>query len=209
MTIAQESPFLLRRFQSLLGVIPVGAFVVEHAYTNSLAFFYGPEKFNEQVLFLQNLPFVLFLEIFLIFIPILLHAGIGIYIWIFGKSNVESYGYFRNWLYSLQRWSGIIALVFICYHVWKLRIEWLFTTDMHHVTYQYVNEYFSHTWHIIFYFVGVTAVVFHFANGLWNFLVKWGITIGQRSQIIGGYICAAIGLGVYVFFMVSLYAFSS
>ncbi len=208
-TTIKESPFLLRRFQSLLGIVPVGLFLLEHAFTNSMAFFYGPEEFNENVLFLQSLPFVLFLEVFGIWIPILVHAGIGIYIWIFGLANVQHYGYLRNWLYSLQRWSGVITLIFVLYHVYKLRIEWVFTTDMKHIQFDYVNAYFQTTWHVIFYFIGVAASVFHFANGVWNFLVKWGITIGPRSQAVSGYICTALGIVVFLFFIGSLFAFTT
>ena len=209
MSTLPESHFFLRRFQSLIGIIPVGAFLLEHGYTNALAWFYGPEKFNNQVLFLQGLPFVKFLEIFFIGVPILLHALIGFYIWFYGQSNVQHYGYWRNWLYALQRWSGIAVFVFVIYHVYKLRIEWVFTKpEMHHVDFNFVKEYFSHTWHLLFYVVGVAAACLHFGNGLWNFLVKWGITIGERAQLISMYICLATGLGVFVFFLVSLKAFS-
>ncbi|MGC9327061.1 MAG: succinate dehydrogenase [Candidatus Hinthialibacter sp.] len=208
MSSVPESPFLLRRFQSLLGIIPIGAFFCEHAFTNSLAYFYGPERFNQAVEFLQGLPFVLFLEIFLIGIPILLHAAIGFYIWIFCQNNVLHYGYLRNWLYSLQRWTGILAFIFIAYHVYKLRIEWTFNPDVHHIDFAYVQAYFSEAWHVVFYFVGVAACSFHFANGLWNFLIKWGITVGERAQSASGYVCSLIGVGVFSFFMSSLYAFS-
>ncbi len=208
MSTPHESHFFLHRLQSLLGIIPVGVFVLEHAYSNSLAYFYGAEKFNEQVEFLQNLPFVLFLEIFFIGLPILLHALIGFYIWIYGQSNVHQYGYLRNWLYSLQRWTGIIAIIFIVFHVYKLRIEWTFTTDMKHIGFAYVNEYFDKAWHVIFYFIGVSAVAFHFGNGVWNFLVKWGITVGERAQRVSGYLCTAAGLFVFFLFISSLYAFA-
>lgn len=208
MNSVPESPFLLRRFQSLLGIIPIGVFLCEHAFTNSLAFFYGAGRFNEAVEFLQGLPFVLLLEIFAIAVPILLHAGIGFYIWVFGQSNVQHYGYLRNWLYSLQRWTGIIAFIFILYHVYKLRIEWTWNPDVDRIDFNYVKEYFSVTWHVLFYFAGVAACAFHFANGLWNFLVKWGITVGARAQRVAGYVCSLIGIGVFVFFMSSLYAFS-
>lgn len=208
MTTSAVPPFFLIRLQSLLGIIPIGVFFAEHAFSNSLAFFYGAERFNEQVEFLQGLPFVYFLEIFGIGLPILLHAGIGIYIWLRGLSNVQNYSYFRNWLYSLQRWSGVIAIIFIVYHVYKLRIEWMFTTDLTHVNAEYVKEYFNETWHILFYFVGVLAASFHFGNGLWNFLIKWGVTIGDRAQRVSGVICTIIGIITFLFFMSSLYAFS-
>ena len=72
------SAFYLRRFQSLLGIVPVGVFFCEHVFTNSLAFFYGPDKFDEAVLFLQGLPFVHFMEIGFIGLPILIHGFLGL-----------------------------------------------------------------------------------------------------------------------------------
>lgn len=209
MTQIKETPFLIHRLQSLLGLFPVSVFFIQHAVNNSLAYFYGPDHFNEHVEWLGNLPFLLFMEVFLIGVPILLHAAIGIYIWVYGLSNVQHYGYLRNWLYSLQRWTGIIAIIFIVYHVYKLRIEWTLTTDLEHINFEYVQDYFQETWHVVFYFIGVAATAFHFGNGLWNFLIKWGVTVGERAQTISGYICAALGISMFFFFISSLYAFST
>ena len=33
----------------------------------------------------------------------------------------------------------------------------------------------------IVYLIGITATVWHLANGIWLFLVDWGITIGDRG----------------------------
>ncbi len=204
------TPFFLRRFQSLLGIIPVGVFFAEHGFTNALAYFEGLDHWDEAVIFINNLPLLIYMEIFLIGLPILLHALLGFYIWIFCEPNVQHYGYWRNWLYTLQRWTGIIAIVFIAYHVYKLRIEWKFTTDMKIIESGYVAAYFQkELWHVVFYFIGIAATSFHFANGLWNFCIKWGITVGERSQTVSAYICAAIGIGIFSFFMASLYAFTT
>ena len=46
----------------------------------------------------------------------------------------------------------------------------------------------------IIYMVGIAATVWHLANGIWLFLVDWGITIGERAQRLTGYAC--IGFGV-------------
>jgi succinate dehydrogenase / fumarate reductase cytochrome b subunit len=35
--------------------------------------------------------------------------------------------------------------------------------------------------------------VWHLANGVWLFLVDWGITIGERAQRISGYACIGVG----------------
>jgi succinate dehydrogenase / fumarate reductase cytochrome b subunit len=45
----------------------------------------------------------------------------------------------------------------------------------------------------IIYMIGITATVWHLANGIWLFLVDWGITIGERAQRLTGYACIAFG----------------
>jgi len=46
----------------------------------------------------------------------------------------------------------------------------------------------------IIYMIGITATVWHLANGVWLFLVDWGITIGERAQRLTGYACIGIGV---------------
>ena len=57
--------YYYRKLHSLLGVIPVGMFLLEHMYTNFLATV-SPERYQQQVAWLTSLPLVLLLEIFLI-----------------------------------------------------------------------------------------------------------------------------------------------
>jgi len=46
----------------------------------------------------------------------------------------------------------------------------------------------------IVYLIGITATVWHLANGVWLFLVDWGVTIGERAQRLAGYACIGIGV---------------
>jgi len=46
----------------------------------------------------------------------------------------------------------------------------------------------------IIYMIGITATVWHFANGIWLFTVDWGIVIGERAQRLTGYACIAFGV---------------
>ena len=59
---AQGHSFFWRRLHSLSGIIPVGAFLVEHFISNAFAT-NGPYAYADQVKFLSGLPFVLFLEV--------------------------------------------------------------------------------------------------------------------------------------------------
>ncbi len=55
----EGTSFLLRRLHSLTGVVPIGAFLLEHFISNAEAF-KGPIAYGKQVEFLNSLPFVFF-----------------------------------------------------------------------------------------------------------------------------------------------------
>ena len=48
----------------------------------------------------------------------------------------------------------------------------------------------------LFYFVGVSLLVFHFANGLWTAAITWGLTVSEHAQKKWGYVCAGLGVGL-------------
>ena len=58
----QGHSFFWRRLHSLSGIVPVGAFLVEHILVSNATAINGPEAYANQVKFLGNLPLVLFLE---------------------------------------------------------------------------------------------------------------------------------------------------
>src|SRR5690349_15458538 len=68
----QGNSFIWRKLHSLLGIIPIGAFLLEHLLSNFEAL-KGPAAYAAQVKFLNSLPLVRILEWTFIFIPILYH----------------------------------------------------------------------------------------------------------------------------------------
>src|SRR5215469_5832282 len=81
----EGSSFIWRRLHSLSGIVPIGAFLLEHILSNFEAL-KGPIAYAAQVKFLNSLPLVRVLEWTFIFIPILYHGLYGWYIWLRGKS---------------------------------------------------------------------------------------------------------------------------
>ena len=104
----QGTSFIWRKLHSLLGVVPIGAFLLEHLLSNFEAL-KGPIAYGEQVKFLNGLPLVRVLEWVFIFLPILYHALYGVYIWLRGKANIVYYPWAGNWMYVAQRYTGLIA----------------------------------------------------------------------------------------------------
>lgn len=201
--MAGNREFFNRKLHSLLGVIPVGLFLVQHLVINHFATG-GEESFNKAVGFMENLPFKIILEIFIIFLPLLFHAIYGLYIAFTAKNNVSRYGFFRNWMFLLQRVSGVITLIFVTWHVWETRVQAAFGAD---VNFQMMENILSNPIMFWFYIVGVISTIFHFSNGLWSFCVSWGITVSPRSQVISTYVTIGIFIALSIVGVRAIVAF--
>lgn len=187
--MSQKYHYLVRRLHSFTGIFPVGLFLLVHLFINSFVF-KGPEAYNEAIELLNKSPIVPYLEVFLIGVPIGYHALYGLWVTYVTKTNMFQYRYFRNWMFYLQRVTAVITLFFVCWHVYVLRISRIFTgTEMN---YQVVSGWLSDPTFFVIYLIGYLAAVFHFSNGLWAFLISWGITIGPESRRFTAYVCALI-----------------
>ncbi|WP_164668441.1 succinate dehydrogenase cytochrome b558 subunit [Virgibacillus doumboii] len=182
--MTEHREFFYRRLHSLLGVIPIGIFLIQHLVVNHFAV-YGEESFNKAAGFMHDLPFRIVLEIVIIFLPILFHAILGVYIVFVTKNNTRRYGYFRNWMFYLQRITGIITFVFIAWHVWETRVQ--IGLGNEELNYSLMENILASPVMFWFYVLGVISTTFHFSNGLWSFLVSWGFTQSPRSQKIVTY----------------------
>ena len=205
MSINISRHFLLRKLHQLTGILPLGVFLIEHFYTNSkvlgsvAAGKSGEQLFNEAVADLQSIPYIIFVEVLGIFIPLIYHAVYGLIITYEGRPNVGSYDYGRNWMYFFQRVTGVILFFFITFHVLNFRfglipgLNEISVADHPERAFKIVSGEFRIWWIMFIYVIGIASTTFHFANGLWLFLVDWGITIGQRAQRLSGYLCAVLG----------------
>jgi len=204
--------YLLRRLHSLSGLAPIGVFLLFHLTTNASIMWgkvlarsrfgdAGVETFQHEVNFIHNLPALQLVEWFILFIPIAFHALLGIYYARTGKGNVKAYNYQDNWRYSLQRLSGYLGVLFIFMHITSLRFGWTYGGLMPSFTGEHAASTTAAHFQnggagllmAVFYLVCVTALVYHFANGLWTAAITWGLTISVESQKRWGYVCAVIG----------------
>jgi len=202
----QGTSFLWHKLHSLLGIIPIGAFLLEHFLSNYEAL-KGPAAYGAQVKFLNGLPLVRVLEWVFIFLPILYHALYGIYIWLRGKSNVVYYPWAGNWMYVAQRYTGLIAAVYIGYHVATQRFM---GADLPHnpgMAFAKVQHELANPVVLAVYVIAMIAICWHFAYGIWLFAAKWGITPGKTARKRFGYVCAAFGVLLCVMGLASIWAF--
>jgi succinate dehydrogenase / fumarate reductase cytochrome b subunit len=197
--ISLSRTFILRKLHQLTGIMPLGFFLLEHFYTNSKALD-GAAHFNDAVKDLQSIPYILFVEIGGIFIPLIYHAVYGMVITVEARPNNLHYPYARNWFYTIQRMTGVILFFFIAFHVLNFRFGLIPGLNSVSVarhpeqSFDIVSREFRMIPIFIVYVIGITATVWHLANGIWLFLVDWGITIGERAQRIAGYACLGFGI---------------
>lgn len=208
--------FLIRRIHSLTGLIPIGAYLVFHLATNA-AIIDGLPAYQYRADQIHQLgpTTILFLEWPLIFLPILFHGLIGLVIVARGDRNVAVYRYGGNLRYTLQRWTGVIALAFILWHVFQMhgwfRAEWWVEhvarplggarfDPKHAIT---AAEAIRSSWIIVaLYAIGVLACVYHLANGVWTLGITWGLWTSPEAQrrakapcLVFGIFLAILGLG--------------
>jgi succinate dehydrogenase / fumarate reductase cytochrome b subunit len=203
----QGYSFWLRRLHSLSGIVPVGAFLFEHILISNAAAIGGPAAYARQVRFLASLPLVPVLELFGIWLPILFHALYGFYIWYRGETNVREYPWTGNWMYTAQRWTGIIAFAYILWHTWTMRFTGIDLHEYAGASFGKVQaELFSPAL-LAFYVIGLLCASWHFAYGIWLFAAKWGLTPGEKARQQFLAVCLAFFVVLGVVGLTSLYTF--
>ena len=217
----QEHHFLLRRLHSLSGIIPIGLFLCSHLLTNASVVWgqldnhkvvyghAGAATFQHEVDFIHSIPFLLLIEVSL-WVSIVFHSVLGVYYAMTGSVNTGAYAYGSNWRYRLQRLTGYIGVFFILYHVGTLRWGWTFLTPGGTA---WSADFAGSTMAMVLrgsksdltlggilvsagYLVGVTSLVYHFANGLWTSAITWGLTVSESAQRRWGRACLGIGAGL-------------
>jgi succinate dehydrogenase / fumarate reductase, cytochrome b subunit len=187
LAISKESYFW-HKLHSLTGIIPVGFYMLQHLTLNSFSVA-GPDKFNGVIGFFESLPFHILLgaEVLLLWLPILFHAVYGLFIIARAEPNYfgTRYGWSQNRMYTLQRYSGIVIFLFLIYHVLSTTVTKYAVGSAAPIQYA--------AWHdkltsygfvfLLIYAIGVLASSYHLAYGVWNFCIRWGITISDKAQI--------------------------
>lgn len=195
-----QRAFLIRKLHSLSGVLPVGVFLVEHFWTTTRAA-QGHTSYNRADL--QSVPFLWAVEFFGVLLPLAFHAFFGLYLAITGKGQAAGYPYKRAWIPAAQRASAIVAFAFIAYHVWEFRLAKSFYAMRSEAFYSSLVAHLSSTTMgvplvAILYLLGVGAVVFHFAAGLWGFAFSWGFTPTERARRRSAYTVSVIGVVLFL-----------
>ncbi len=160
--------FWLRRLHSFTGFIFLGYFLSFHvrglgSYQSSAA----------RVLFL--------------FLPFSFHGLYGLFLTYESRPNALRYSWVRNWMYLMQRATGLVLVPFVPIHIGAM--EW-------------GAAYANAAWYRVFWYVGLLAAVSHLANGIFGTAIDWGVTVGPHSQKVFVKVCFVVfvvlaGYGLY------------
>jgi len=217
-----RNEFLIRRLHSLSGLIPVGAYMTVHLLTNS-SILASSQKFQGLVYQIHALgPALPFVEWGLIFLPLIFHAVVGVVILKSGMTNTSSYSNSSNYRYMLQRATGMIAFVFIFWHVFHMH-GWFHSDWWTEGVAEPLNGHNFSAYSAassaaralaspiiaLLYAVGVLSCVFHLANGLWTMGITWGLWVSPAAQRRANWLAIAFGVGLAFVSMGALTGFAT
>ncbi|MGH7286056.1 MAG: hypothetical protein ACRELY_31430 [Polyangiaceae bacterium] len=164
---------VVRRLHALSGVVPLGAFLVEHLWATAAAM-KSRDAFDARVLWLDRWRAGLAFEIVFILAPLAFHALYGVVLAFDKTEKEDAYPYPQNRFRFLLRASGIASLAFIAWHMWELPIARMLGRVPVHGLFDLASMHLSSTlrgvpWRAIGYFLGLFVTIFHFAYGLVSF----------------------------------------
>jgi len=206
----QRYEFTIRRLHSLTGIVPVGVYLIIHILTNA-SVVNSPATFQQNVYSIHTFDTLLpAIEWTFIFLPILFHGGLGVWLAFTGASNTRAYPYPNNIRYLLQRITGMIAAVFILWHVLHMHGWFHFDWWKAAVAYPLGGAQFrpfnaTSTSALamrasaiipVLYAIGLLSSVYHFANGIWTAGITWGVWTSAAAQVRASAVCALFGVGL-------------
>ena len=155
--------------------------------------------------FTRILPFEVAIEAVALWIPLLYHAIYGLVITVTSAPNVGDYGWERNVQYTLQRITGIVALLFILFHFFTTR-GWFYQSGVE-TNYARMHAFMMDPVYLSIYIIGTLACLYHLTNGIFTFCITWGITVGPRAQTMVNRACVVLFLAFGVMAVVTLISF--
>ena len=207
-----KTDFFFKRIHSLTGLGLV-LFLLMHLWTNSQVawtIWWGSDGFEKSVNALNALPFLRVLEIGFLAVPLVVHGYFG-----WRGSVLPHYSVLKsiggepslgdlpsNRLYTWQRWSGLILMVLIIWHVLEMRLwhrpvpipsnvveadTWYLVqlkeqgervvSSLGKGVFLVLQETFKNIWISLLYTSFVVIASYHAARGVFTAGISWGILV--------------------------------
>ncbi|MBN1282238.1 MAG: hypothetical protein JXA24_00515 [Proteobacteria bacterium] len=178
-TAGDHTYYWLHRLYSLTGFVFAASFVLFFLVPYS-SIFGGDLAFNSFMARIDAVPLLGWAQFALILVPLVFHTAMGVMIVYGSQINVVSYGYYRNWMYALQRLAGLALIPFVSYHIYSAELAPAVSGRA--VTAGLMFSRLSSPWVKGLYLAGVASAAFYFGNGLAHASRSWGIAASRRSR---------------------------
>lgn len=172
--------FVWSRIGSLVSVLPLGVWTVNHLWDN-LSAFSGAEAWEKAVTHHPH-PVGHALTLVMVLLPLVLHAIWGIQRAFSMRPNNLRYNTYENLKYFVQRLAGIGALLFLGAHIFMAMIRPRLLLGHPEKFTDIAREMRFNEPTLLVYVLGSLAVTYHLANGLSTFLWSWGIVATDPKQ---------------------------
>jgi succinate dehydrogenase/fumarate reductase cytochrome b subunit (b558 family) len=187
--------WVLRALHSLTGLVPVAVFMLAELWTYAKALD-GPDALAAALERRAGLGWQL-----AVLVPLAYHAAFGLVLALRTRYSVRRYPSSRNWTYTLQRVTGILAFAFIAWHMGRFWLPLQRGTLGPAEVHPRLVEALSSTgaggvpWTALGYALGLGACAFHLGVGVETFAIRWGLAPSRRAQTIAGIGGVLVGLG--------------
>ncbi len=211
-TAISRENYFWHKVHSLTGIFPVGYYLVQHLTLNSFTIA-GPAQFNGVIDFFHALPTHMLVVMLIAFVwgPLLFHAIYGLFIVNRAQPNLANaaYKWRENRMYTMQRYSGIFIFAFLAYHTTTTSLASKISGNKEMIQYAAWQEKLSSFGYIflIIYMLGVAASCYHLGYGLWNFCIRWGITVSEKSQMRMQKVAVGTAVGLTLLGWAALFGF--
>ena len=145
----------------------------------------GPEAFDAALQASRGHPGFVLLEVLGLGVPIVVHTVLGLTELVRARPNNVAYGYFDNLKYLLQRVAGVALVLWIGAHVAKARL--LPAVECNNPprcgeTWAGMHAALSEPLTMTVYLLGMLAIAYHLANGLYTAAMRWGLVVSDAGR---------------------------
>jgi succinate dehydrogenase / fumarate reductase cytochrome b subunit len=172
------APFWRTRLGTLLAVVPLGVWTVQHLW-NNLHAFYGADAWAAHVTTYSS-PLAAALTFAIVCGPLVYHAAWGLARIAVARPNNLRQPSYTNLKFLLQRVSALGVLAFLGAHLWLALLQPRLVAGHAEPFADIAHEMRHHGPTLAVYLLGTLGVAYHLANGVETALMKLGMRWPRR-----------------------------
>lgn len=172
--------FFVGRLGSLLAILPLGVWTLFHLWNNLAAFDNDSGAHWQEAVTGHASRASAALVSVVVVLPLVLHALWGVRRMFASRPSVAQRS-LSNVRYWVQRLSAVGLLAFLGAHLWLAWLHPRFVEGHAEDFADLAHEMRFNAPTTVVYVLGILAIAYHLANGVWSFSMGWGLAQSQRA----------------------------